>query len=79
MCEICEDTKRVRVLDVWRISRSVQASGIGLEAFDHFPFVPGGAPCPKCVGEDEFDNAIDDMNQKWGNPYNPTSTSEDES
>ena len=70
-CEICEGTKRVRVLDVWAISRAAKEAGRmpSFDGFGSFPMVPGGAPCPHCVGVDEHDEAIDEMNAKWGNPY----------
>jgi hypothetical protein len=76
-CEICNGRRITRVLDVWRISRAKQDTGV-LPSMDTLPFVPGGAPCPKCVGEDEFDAAIDEMNRRWGDPYNPVSSSEDD-
>lgn len=75
-CHLCRGTGRIGVLDIWRISRSMKEHGLGLEAFDTLPLVPGGAPCPKCVGEDEFDDAVHAMSRKWGNPYDAQSSSE---
>jgi hypothetical protein len=71
-CKMCNDTKRVSVLDVWAISRAAKEAGGAMpsfDSFDAFPMVPGGAPCPRCVGAIENDAAIDEMNEKWGNPY----------
>lgn len=79
ICGICRGTGRIDVLDVWGISRAVQTTGHmpSIDSAEALPFVPGGAPCPTCVGEDAHDEAIEAMNRKWGDPYNATSCSDE--
>lgn len=68
-CEFCHGTREAAVLDVWGIARSKATTG-HMPSFDGAGSLPMiAAPCPKCVGEAEFDAAIQAMNERWGSAY----------
>lgn len=67
-CEICEDTRRVNVLNVWAVQRA-HKNGTSVhdavgDALNNFIVLENA--CPKCCGEDAFNQAMTDLREKMG-------------
>lgn len=76
-CRICHGTKRINVLNVWRIQRRYRINGgdaseaIGGSS-DDLPFIVLENACPDCCGESACDEAHRELERRMGgNPWSP--------
>lgn len=76
-CEICQGTKQMHVLNLWKANRKYQVNGgdikkaIGPTA-DDLPFIVIENACFKCCGEEAADTAMLALQERMGgNPFNP--------
>ena len=76
-CIYCEGTKRIRVLNVWRIQRRYRVNGgdvaaaVGQSVSD-LPFIELENACPACCGEAAHTEAMIELGrQMGGDPFAP--------